>query len=121
MYGHIFTQDIRALDDWTFSVVLGWLRPWLKDQYKPYKRTDFVDVFRKKMRVFQLIVLGRDGPISIPNTRYYQYQGLEEEYRIVAGNFDCFDTAEPVIFLIVVLFLNLFMYYFNYYLFITKI
>jgi hypothetical protein len=23
----------------------------------------------------------RDGPISIPNTRYYRYQGFEEKYR----------------------------------------
>ena len=43
----------------------------------------------------------RDGPISIPNTRYYRYQGLEEKYRILAGNIDCFDTAEAAIFLIV--------------------
>ena len=72
----------------------------------------------------------RDGPISIPNTRYYQYQGLEEKYRILAGNIDYFDTAEPAIFGIVasglmikmtVLFLNLFFHYFYYYLFITKI
>ena len=67
----------------------------------------------------------RDGPISIRNARYYRYQGLEEKYRILAGNIDCFDTAEPAIFLIVasrlmikmtVLFLNLCMYYFYYYL-----
>ena len=71
-----------------------------------------------------------DGPISIPNTRYYRYQGLEEKYRILAGNIDYFDPTEPAIFLIVasgfmikmtVLFLNLFIYYFYYYLFITKI
>ena len=63
----------------------------------------------------------RDGPIPIPNTRYYRYQRLEETYRILAGNIDYFDTAEPAIFLIVaiglmikmtVLFLNLFIYYF---------
>jgi hypothetical protein len=27
------------------------------------------------------IHLFRDGPISIPNTRYYRYQGFEEKYR----------------------------------------
>ena len=66
-------------------------------------------------------VVCRDGPIPIPNTRYYRYQRLEEKYRILAGNIDYFDTAEPAIFLIVasglmikmtVLFLNLFIYYF---------
>ena len=74
-----------------------------------------------------MLSLTRDGPISIPNTRY---QGLEEKYRILAGNIDYFDPAEPAIFLIVasgfvikmtVFFLNLFIYYFYYYLFITKI
>ena len=44
----------------------------------------------------------RDGPISIPNTRYLSIQGLEEKYRILARNIDCFDTAESAIFLIVV-------------------
>ena len=43
----------------------------------------------------------RDGPISVPNTRYYRYQDLEEKYRILARNIDCFDTAEPAIFSIV--------------------
>ena len=43
-----------------------------------------------------------DGPISIPNTRYYRYQGLEEKYRVLARNIDYFDTAKSAIFLIVV-------------------
>ena len=72
----------------------------------------------------EMSIFSRDGPISIPNTRYYRYQGLEEKYRILAGNIDYFDTAEPAIFFIVasglILFLNLFIYYY-YYLFITKI
>ena len=45
--------------------------------------------------------ISRDGPISIPNTRYYRYQGLEEKYRILARNIDCFNTTEPAIFSIV--------------------
>ena len=75
-------------------------------------------------------MIGRDGPISIPITRYQATRMLEEKYRMLAGNIDYFNTAEPAIFLIVasrlmikmtVLFLNLFVYYFYYYLFITKI
>ena len=70
----------------------------------------------------EMSIFSRDEPISIPNTRYYRYQGLEEKYRILAGNIDYFDTAEPAIFFIVasglmikVLFLNLFIYYYYYY------
>jgi hypothetical protein len=44
-----------------------------------------------------LLITSRDGLISIPNTRYYRYQGFEEKYRYWQ-EYRCFDISAPAIF-----------------------